>query len=460
MTDRLPRRRLSGGPWALPAQHRSRLGTGLRLGSGGSLRTAAALRSDGRYGAHAAAATTRVQDEAAHRRGTLLDAVRLHLAETGALPTTGSVAAALRANRPTLGGGDVLDTVRALQAELVGAGPLHELLDRPDVTDVLVNGPDDVWIDCGRGLQRAPEVRFPDHEAVRRLAHRLATAAGRRLDDAMPWVDARLPDGTRLHAVLPPIAVGGCTHISLRICRARPFTLDELVAGGTLTGAGADLFRSVLRARLSLLISGGTGSGKTTLLAALLGLVAAEERIVVVEDSAELCPDHAHVVRLQSRPPNQEGLGELTLRDLVRQALRMRPDRLVVGEVRGAEVVDLLAALNTGHDGGFGTVHANAAADVPARLEALGSLAGLDRLSLHSQLRAAVDLVVHLVRDPATGQRRVAELHTVEGDARGLATTRPALLFRPGGRCETGPGWAALQRVCAERGVVLAGRPE
>ncbi|MEW1909420.1 TadA family conjugal transfer-associated ATPase [Kitasatospora sp. NPDC085895] len=460
MTDRLPRRRLSGGPWAQPAQHRRRLGTALRLGGGGSLRTAAALRPDGHHPGLTASVGQRTQDDTAHGRGALLDAVRLHLAETGALPTTGSVAAALRANLPTLGGDDVLDTVRAIQAELVGAGPLHELLDRPEVTDVLVNGPDDVWIDCGRGLQRAPEVRFPDREAVRRLAHRLATAAGRRLDDAMPWVDARLPDGTRLHAVLPPIAAGGCTHISLRICRARPFTLDELVAGGTLTGPGADLLRGVLRARLSLLISGGTGSGKTTLLAALLGLVGPDERIVVVEDSAELRPDHAHVVRLQSRPPNQEGLGELTLRDLVRQALRMRPDRLVVGEVRGAEVVDLLAALNTGHDGGFGTVHANAAADVPARLEALGSLAGLDRLSLHSQLRAAVDLVVHLVRDPATGQRRIAELHTVEGDVRGLATTRPALLFRPDGRCATGPGWAALQHACAERGVVLAGRPE
>lgn len=387
----------------------------------------------------------------------LLEAVRLRLAETGAPPTTGSVAAALRASRPTLGGGDVLDTVRAIQAELIGAGPLHELLDRADVTDVLVNGPDEVWIDRGRGLERVPEVRFPDAESVRGLAHRLATAAGRRLDDAMPWVDARLPDGTRLHAVIPPIAAG-CTHISLRATRAHPFTLDGLVQSGTLSRYGADLLAGILRARLSVLISGGTGSGKTTLLATLLGAVTREERIVVTEDSAELRPDHPHVVRLQSRPPNQEGLGELTLRDLVRQALRMRPDRLVVGEVRGAEVVDLLAALNTGHEGGFGTVHANAAADVPTRLEALGALAGLDRLSLHSQLRAALDLVVHLVRDPVTGVRRVTEVHSIEGDNRGLATTRPAVLFRADGRWETGPGWASLQRTCAERGVVLSGR--
>lgn len=386
----------------------------------------------------------------------LLDAVRLRLAETGTPPTTGSVAAALRASRPTLGGGDVLDTVRAIQAELIGTGPLHQLLERPDVTDVLVNAPDEVWIDCGRGLQRVPEVRFPGPDAVRHLAHRLATSAGRRLDDAMPWVDARLPDGTRLHAVLPPIATG-CTHISLRICRSSPFTLDELTRGGTVSASGAELLAGVVKARLSLLVSGGTGSGKTTLLCSLLGLVDPRERIVVAEDSAELRPDHPHVVRLQSRPPNQEGLGELTLRELVRQALRMRPDRLVVGEVRGAEVVDLLAALNTGHEGGCGTVHANAAADVPARLEALGSLAGLDRFSLHSQLRAALDVVVHLVRDPQTGQRRVAELHIVEGDSRGLATTRPAVRFGAG-RSETGPGWPTLQRTCAERGVILPGR--
>ncbi|MFI9269628.1 TadA family conjugal transfer-associated ATPase [Kitasatospora sp. NPDC052896] len=379
--------------------------------------------------------------------------MRLRLAEAGAAPTSGSVAAALRAARPPLGGDDVLDTVRSLHSELVGAGPLDVLLADPEVTDVLVNGPGEIWVDRGSGLCREAGVRFADREAVRRLAHRLATAAGRRLDDARPWVDARLPDGTRLHAVLPPIAAG-CTHISLRGNRPRPFTLDELVRAGALPAAGAELLRGVLRARLSLLISGGAGTGKTTLLAALLGLVGPTERIVVAEDSAELRPDHPHVVRLQSRPPNQEGLGELTLRDLVRQALRMRPDRLVVGEVRGAEVLDLLTALNTGHEGGCGTVHANAAVDVPVRLEALGSMAGLDRLALHSQLRAALDLVVHLVRDPASGRRRVAEVHTVTADPAGLAVTQPAVLLAPDGSVVRGPGWARLERLCAARGVV------
>lgn len=388
------------------------------------------------------------------RTAALVDAVRLRLAESGAAPTAGSVAAALRATRPPLGGDEVLDTVRSLRAELVGAGPLDRLLAAPDVTDVLVNGPDEVWVDRGGGLRRATGVRFADAEAVRRLAHRLATAAGRRLDDARPWVDARLPDGTRLHAVLPPIAAG-CTHISLRVCRPRPFTLDELVAGGSLPPEGAELLAGIVRARLSLLVSGGTGSGKTTLLSALLGLVGPDERIVVAEDSAELQPAHPHVVRLQGRPPNQEGLGELTLRDLVRQALRMRPDRLVIGEVRGAEVSDLLAALNTGHEGGCGTVHANTAADVPVRLEALGSLAGLDRPALHSQLRAAIDVVVHLARDPGSGLRRVAEIHTLAGAGDGSAVTTPAVAFPASGGLRPGAGWERLVGLLAARGVPL-----
>ncbi|MDH6111467.1 pilus assembly protein CpaF [Kitasatospora sp. MAP12-15] len=384
----------------------------------------------------------------------LIDAVRLRLAEAGVTPTSSSVAAALRAARPPLGGDDVLHTVRTLRSELVGAGPLDHLLSAPDVTDVLVNGPSEVWVDRGGGLSRESGISFPDVEAVRHLAHRLATAAGRRLDDARPWVDARLPDGTRLHAVLPPIATG-CTHISLRVCRSRPFTLDELVAADALPATGAELLRAIVRARLSLLITGGTGTGKTTLLAALLGLAGAGERIVIAEDSAELRPAHPHVVRLQSRPPNQEGLGELTLRDLVRQALRMRPDRIVVGEVRGVEICELLAALNTGHEGGCSTVHANSAADVPVRLEALGAMAGLERLALHSQLRAAIDVVIHLVRDPATGRRRVAEVHTLVGDRAGLAVTVPAVAFAQDGTVSRGDGWQRLERLCTERGVVM-----
>ncbi|MGA5702074.1 TadA family conjugal transfer-associated ATPase [Peterkaempfera bronchialis] len=382
----------------------------------------------------------------------LVDAVRLRLAELGAEPTTASVAAALRAERPPLGGSDVLEAVHALRSEIVGAGPLDPLLADPEVTDVLVNAPDEVWVDRGTGLTRAAGISFPDAAAVRRLAQRLATAAGRRLDDARPWTDARLPDGTRLHAVLPPPAVG-CTHLSLRVARPRAFTLEELTAAGSLSPSGARLLRALVAARLSFLVSGGTGSGKTTLLAALLGLVDPGERIVLAEDSAELRPAHPHVVRLEARPPNQEGLGRIDLRELVRQALRMRPDRLVVGEVRGPEVLDLLTALNTGHEGGCGTVHANTAADVPARLEALGSMAGLDRAALHSQLCSALDAVVHLVRHPGSGQRRVAEVHVLLRDQAGFAATAPAAVLSADGDCHPGPGWGHLVARCAARGI-------
>lgn len=354
----------------------------------------------------------------------MLDGVRRWLAESGAEPTPARVAQALREQGRVLGDAEVLGAAQQLRSELVGSGPLEPLLADPSVTDVLVSAPDRVWVDRGGGLELTP-VSFPDAGAVRRLAQRLATVAGRRLDDARPWVDARLPDGTRLHAVLPPVAVD-CTCLSLRVVRPRAFTLDELTAAGTVPPGGDRVLRALLRARLSFLVSGGTGSGKTTLLSALLGLVGPDERIVLAEDSSELRPDHPHVVRLETRPANQEAAGLVTLEDLVRQALRMRPDRLVVGEVRGPEVVHLLAALNTGHEGGCGTVHANAAVDVPARLEALGTAAGLDRAALHSQLAAALSVVLHLVRDRA-GRRRIAEVHVLERDPTGLVRTVPAL---------------------------------
>ncbi|EMF01963.1 TadA family conjugal transfer-associated ATPase [Streptomyces mobaraensis NBRC 13819 = DSM 40847] len=389
----------------------------------------------------------------------LLDAVRLRLAGTGAEPTPARVAEALRKEGRLLGDTEVLGIATRLRSELVGTGPLEPLLAEPDVTDVLVTAPDRVWVDRGAGLRRV-DVSFPDAAAVRRLAQRLAAVAGRRLDDAHPWVDARLPDGTRLHAVLPPVAVGS-TCLSLRVVRPRAFTLDELAAAGTLPPSGQWLLRAVLDARLSFVISGGTGSGKTTLLSSLLGLVAPDERIVLAEDSAELRPDHPHVVRLESRPANQEGTGRVTLRDLVRQALRMRPDRLVVGEVRGPEVTDLLAALNTGHEGGCGTVHANAAADVPARLEALGSTAGLDRAALHSQLAAALAVVIHLVRG-RDGRRRVAEVHVLDRDPAGFVTTVPAALWGRDG-FQRAPGWDRLMALCGRGGYAAdhaAARPE
>jgi pilus assembly protein CpaF len=354
----------------------------------------------------------------------LLERVRSRLVAHQAEATPARVMAALRAEGLVLGDDAVLDLVAALRQDLVGAGPLDPMLRDRSITDVLVNGPSDVWIDRGAGLVRA-DVRFASEAEVRRLAQRLAAQAGRRLDESSPYVDARLPDGSRLHCVLPPIATG-CTLISLRVPRRVAFTLDDLVVAGSIDAAGAQWLRAIVDARLAFLISGGTGSGKTTILSTLLGLVPPDERIVIVEDSSELDPPHPHAVRLQARTSNVEGAGIVTLRDLVRQSLRMRPDRVVVGEVRGAEVVDLLAALNTGHEGGCATLHANSAADVPARLEALGLMAGLDRLAVHALVGAGIEAVVHLQRD-RDGARRVGGVHVLRRQADGIVRSFPAL---------------------------------
>jgi pilus assembly protein CpaF len=257
------------------------------------------------------------------------------------------------------------------------------------------------------------------------LAQRLAASAGRRLDVARPTVDARLPGGVRLHAVLPPISPEG-TVISLRVMRRRSFSLAELVARRTVAPGMDSVLGELVRRRVSFVVSGGTGSGKTTLLATLLSLVPHRERLVLVEDSGELVPRHPHVVRLEARSPNAEGAGAVDLRALVREAMRMRPDRLVVGEVRGAEVVDLLAALNTGHDGGAGTVHASSSGAVPARLEALAVGAGLPRAAVHSQLAAGVQVVLHLARR-RDGARVLAEVGCLVRGADGLCEVLPAL---------------------------------
>jgi pilus assembly protein CpaF len=333
--------------------------------------------------------------------------------------------------------------------ELLGVGPLEPLLADPEVDDILVNGPDQVWVDR-RGQLVRTSVRFADEASVRRLAVRLVAATGRRLDAAAPYADATLPDGSRLHAVLPPIALGG-TCVSIRVLRHRRFDLEGLVTGSGLPSSVAELLRALIAARLATIICGGTGSGKTTLLGALLSAVPAGERLVLVEDAAELAPVHPHVIRLQARQPNIEGAGTVTLRDLVRQALRMRPDRLVLGEVRGAEVVDLFAALNTGHDGSLTTLHANSAADVPPRIEALAALAGLPRAASHSQLAATVRVVVH-VRRTAEGRRQVSEVAMLEPDPDGLVRPITALNI-VASRPSHGPAAGELARLLADRGV-------
>lgn len=376
----------------------------------------------------------------------VVDRVRRQFAYDGVEATSAAVVNAVRRENGVLGDRAVLRLADQVRDELIGAGPLAPLLADPLVTDVLVNGVQ-VWVDRGAGLQRAG-VRLGEAEDVRRLAQRLVAACGRRLDDGQPYADARLPDGTRLHAVLPPVATQG-PYLSLRTFRQRPFSLADLVTHGTVAPAVAPILEAIVAARLAYLVTGGTGSGKTTLLATLLGLVPPTERIVLVEDAAELRPVHPHVVALQARTANVEGAGVIGLTDLVRQALRMRPDRLVVGECRGAEIVDLLGALNTGHEGGAGTLHANAPGDVPARLEALGMLGGLPRAALHAQVLAALQVVLQLRR---TADGRVLESISVlvpsSGETR-LTTVVPAWERHSG----AGSGAAVLGRMLLERGL-------
>ena len=369
-------------------------------------------------------------------RQDLLERVRDRLAGSGSPLDPVQVARALREEGRPVGDAEALAVLDELRRDVLGAGPLEALLREEGVTDVLVNGPAHVYVDRGDGLE-ATGVTFADDEAVRRLAQRLAATAGRRLDDATPYVDLRLRDGTRFHAVLAPLARPG-TVLSLRVPRDRVFSLGELVESGTVCDDGADLLRRIVERRLAFLVTGGTGSGKTTLLNALLSLVDPAHRIVVVEDASELRPEHPHVVGLEARPANVEGAGAVPLQVLVRQALRMRPDRLVVGEVRGAEISDLLTAMNTGHEGGCGTLHANSCGDVPARVEALAMTVGLPREAAHSQLASALDVVIHLGR--SAGRRRVEEVAVLHRGQDGFVVAEPAVTFEARGSIRTHEG--------------------
>jgi pilus assembly protein CpaF len=286
----------------------------------------------------------------------------------------------------------------------------------PAVTDLLVDGRGVLWRDAGRGLERIPEHGRLDAAAARRLAVSLVAAGGRHLDDATPCVDVRLPGGARVHAVLPPVSTGG-PLLSVRIARTAPWRLDDLLRTGTIDPDQAARLRDAVRGRRNVLICGPAGSGKTSLLAALMAEVPPDERIVVVEDVAEIVVDHPHVVGLEARQPNTDGAGGIALPALVRETLRMRPDRIVVGECRGAEIADLLAALNTGHDGGAGTVHCADPAGLGARLEALGALAGLSAGALRAQALAAIHVVVQLGR--RDGVRRIERIGALAAGADG-----------------------------------------
>ncbi len=300
--------------------------------------------------------------------------------------------------------------------DTVGLGPLEELLADPRVEDVMVNGPDDVYVERGGRIERTG-VRFDSEGALRDAIERILAPLGRRVDELSPMADARLADGSRVNVIIPPLSVDAPVLSIRRFTAARPDP-DELVASGTLTPELRDLLAGAIRDRRSVLISGGTGSGKTTLLNALSIFIHPAERVVTIEDAAELRLRQPHVVRLESRPASVEGRGEVTIRDLLRNALRMRPDRIVIGEVRGPEALDLLTALNTGHDGALSTVHANSPEDALRRLETLALMAaiGLPHEAIREQVRRGMELMVHLARG-SDGTRRVVAVGEVAGVA-------------------------------------------
>lgn len=361
--------------------------------------------------------------------------VRARLARHGGEAPARDVVAALRDVAPLLGTPGLVAAAHAVMSDMSGLGPLRDLVLLPGVTDVVVNGHCDVWVDAGRGMSRV-SVGWQDEDELRAFAVRLAGLAGRRLDYAQPFAEFAV-GVVRCHIVIPPLADRG-TCLSLRVPRTERRSVSEVCSGQP--PLVVELASALVEQRIAFLVTGGTGSGKTTLLRSMLALVPHDERIVVIEDTAELDVAHPHAVTLQTRAPNAEGLGEVGLRTLVRQALRMRPDRLVVGEARGPEVVDLLSAMNSGHEGACATLHANAAADVPARIAALGMMAGLSREAVAVQFEAAVRVVVHVHRG-RDGMRRVSEIAVVEP-----GTVRTAVSFDAVTH-HYGPAWDQLQRL-------------
>ena len=355
--------------------------------------------------------------------------------------------AIMRLKAPGKGIGDVGSALEELDARLNGLGEvLAPLLRLPGITAILVNSTR-VWVDCGQGVEPIDD-GFSSEEEVRALAITMAAICGKRLDDAVPIVDGILPMGVRVHAVIPPLSGEG-TIISLRIPARGGLTLEQMRKGASIDDTTQQILSRMLEVRCNVLISGATGSGKTTLLSALLSSISVNERLICIEEMSELHPAHPHVVHLQARQANTQGRGEVSLSELVRAAMRMRPDRIILGECRGGEVRDIMSALNTGHRGSFATIHANTPAEVPARLSALGALAGMSAEATHVQARAAFDLVVHMERSVGsygnTG-RRVAQIG-VFGLERGELTCSCAYRIDRRGRGSTGPAWEELRRV-------------
>jgi len=333
------------------------------------------------------------------------------------------------------------DLLEDLTDDVLGNGPIERLLADDTVTEIMINGPRDVWIERAGRITRT-SVKFADDEHLRRIINKIVNQIGRRVDESSPMVDARLPDGSRVNAVLPPVSLSG-PLVTIRKFGTERLTMDDMVRLGTITPEAVEFLDACLRARLNVLIAGGTGSGKTTMLNALSASIPDTERIVTIEDAAELKLNQAHVLRLESRPPNIEGEGAIRIRELVRNALRMRPDRIIVGEVRGAEALDMLQAMNTGHDGSLCTVHANSTRDSLARIETMVLMAGYDLpvKAIRQQVASALDLIVQVERLP-DGARRVmtiTEVLRMEGD---IVTLQDLYVYdvRAGGATQASKG--------------------
>jgi pilus assembly protein CpaF len=323
--------------------------------------------------------------------------------------------AVLRDERTILSSSALTELVNQVSDEVVGLGPIERLLRDPEVSEVMVNGADDVYVERKGRIERAEGLLFEGEEQVRHLIERIVAPLGLRVDESSPYVDARLQDGSRVNAIIPPLSLCGPV-MTIRKFSLRPFSPDDLVQSGSVPRPVMDLLADCVRARMNIIVSGGTGSGKTTLLNVLSSFALPSERLITIEDAAELRLSQPHVIALESRPPNVEGRGEVTIRALVRNALRMRPDRIIVGEVRGGEALDMLQAMNTGHEGSMSTAHANSPEDALGRLETMALMSDVDLPAAHvrEQIAAAIDLVVHTTRRP-DGSRVVSHVAAVEG---------------------------------------------
>ncbi|MGZ8765645.1 MAG: CpaF family protein [Acidimicrobiia bacterium] len=336
--------------------------------------------------------------------------------------------AALADEKAPLSAMEKAQLVQDVTDDVLGYGPIDRFLKDPEINEVMVNGPDQVYVER-RGVIEHTDVSFADETHLRRIIDKIVSEVGRRVDEATPMVDARLPDGSRVNVVVPPLSIGG-PFLTIRRFSVDPYTVDDLVSFGTLTPAVSRFIEACVQGKLNMMISGGTGTGKTTLLNVVSSFIPEAERIVTIEDAKELQLRQAHVLALESRPSNIEGRGQVTIRDLVRNALRMRPDRIVVGEVRGAETLDMLQAMNTGHEGSITTVHANTPRDALARLETMTLMAGLDLplRAIREQVASALDVVVHLVR-LRDGSRRISQVSEVIGMEGDVIVLQDIFLF-------------------------------